>query len=155
MKLLVVSDSHFDRTALSSLLEEIRRRGDIDAVAHLGDMQSDAVWLRAQLDIPVYSVPGNCDMEPNAPAELVIPLDGAQVLLLHGHTRRVKYTLDALAYRARESGAQLALFGHTHARHLSHAYGALLLNPGALKDGRFAIVEITHGDIQLPQFLEL
>lgn len=73
MKLLVVSDSHFDRTALSNLLEEIRRRGDIDAVAHLGDMQSDAVWLRAQLDIPVYSVPGNCDMEPNAPAELVIP----------------------------------------------------------------------------------
>ena len=46
MKIIVASDSHYERAMLISLVEEIRRRGDIDAVIHLGDMEGDADWLR-------------------------------------------------------------------------------------------------------------
>ncbi len=155
MKIIVASDSHYERAMLISLVEEIRRRGDIDTVIHLGDMEGDADWLRGHLNIPVYSVPGNCDMRFNAPPEIVVELGGVQMMLCHGHMQRVKYTFDPLAYRAMELNVPIALFGHTHARCLRNEGGVLLLNPGALKDGRYALLEIENGDIKTPQLLAL
>ena len=156
MKLIVVSDSHYDRAALMNLAQEIQRRGDIGAVIHLGDMEGDADWLRNRLAIPVYSVPGNCDMNFSAPDELVLSFEGMNMLACHGHTRRVKQTLDSLVYRALELNVPLALFGHTHARCLRNEGGVLLLNPGALKDGRYALLEVEKGDITgRPLLLEL
>lgn len=155
MKIIVASDSHYERAMLMNLAQEIKRRGDIGAVIHLGDMEADAEWLRRNLTIPVYSVPGNCDMRFDAPSELVVTLGGVRLMLCHGHRQRVKYTLDPLVYRALELGVPLALFGHTHARCLKNEGGVLLLNPGALKDGRYALLEVGSGDISLPQMLEL
>ena len=155
MKLIVASDSHYDKVMLVNLAQEIKRRGDIDAVIHLGDMQGDADWLRKNLSQPVYSVPGNCDMNFTDPAERVLSLGGAAVFLCHGHTLRVKTTLEPLSYRAEERGARLALFGHTHARCVRNLGGVLLVNPGALKDGRYALIEISQGDVSMPEMLAL
>ncbi len=155
MKIIVASDSHYERAMLMNLAQEIGERGDIDAVIHLGDMESDAKWLAARLAMPVYSVPGNCDMEFGSSAEQVVSLGGMNLLLCHGHTYRVKYTLEPLAYRALELGAPVALFGHTHARCLRSEGGVLLLNPGALMDGRYALLEIENGDIRRPSLLSL
>lgn len=156
MKVIVVSDSHYDRAALSSLAEEITRRNDVDALIHLGDVESDAQWLQARLKLPLYSVPGNCDMNLHDPAERVIELDNMPMLICHGHTLRVKYTLDVLCYRAEEMGVSLALFGHTHAPCLRHETGGiLLLNPGALRDGRYALLETENGRLLTPTLLTL
>ena len=155
MKLIVASDSHYDKVMLMNLAQEIRRRGDIDAVIHLGDMEGDADWLRKNLSQPVYGVPGNCDMYFRDPAEQVLALGGATVFICHGHTLRVKTTLEPLSYRAEERGASLALFGHTHARCVRNLGGVLLVNPGALKDGRCALIEIDRGDVMTPQMLAL
>ena len=155
MKIIAATDSHYDRAALIQLTEEIRRRGDIDAVIHTGDMVGDAQWLRRSLTIPVWSVPGNCDMLSGEPSEQLVELDGVRTLICHGHTLRVKYTLDPLVYRAMELGASLTVYGHTHARLCRLESGVLLLNPGALKDGRYALVEIRQGVIQPPALLSL
>ena len=155
MKLIVASDSHYEKAMLMNLAQEIKRRGDIDAVIHLGDMTGDAHWLMKNLAQPVYSVPGNCDMDFRDPAEVALTLGGATVFLCHGHTLRVKTTLEPLSYRAEEKGASLALFGHTHARCVRNLGGVLLVNPGALKDGRYALIEINRGDVMMPQMLEL
>lgn len=156
MKIIVVSDSHYDRAALSSLAEDIARRGDMDALIHLGDVESDAQWLKEHLNCPVYSVPGNCDLNFRDPAERVLTLDGVSMLICHGHTLRVKYTLDALCYRAQEMGVSLALFGHTHAPCLRlENDGILLLNPGALRDGRYALLETENGQLLTPSLLTL
>ena len=48
MKIIVASDSHYERAMLMNLAQEIGERGDIDAVIHLGDMESDAKWLAAR-----------------------------------------------------------------------------------------------------------
>ena len=53
MKIIVVSDSHYHRTALSNLVQDIMQRGDINAVIHLGDMVGDAEMLERSLSIPV------------------------------------------------------------------------------------------------------
>ena len=146
MKIIVVSDSHCERGMLLSLAEEIAMRGDVDAIIHLGDVESDAKWLHERLNIPVYSVPGNCDFNLSDPAERVITLEGVPMLLCHGHTLRVKYTLDSLAYRAEELGVKLALFGHTHQPFAGYVGGVMLLNPGALNAGKYAILEIEKGN---------
>ena len=49
---------------------------------------------------------------------------------------------------AEELGARAALFGHTHAPFAGYAGGVLLVNPGALKDGRYAVLRIAEDAIE-------
>ena len=55
---------------------------------------------------------------------------------------RVKNSLLSLYYRAQEVGACVACFGHTHSAMARWEGGILLLNPGSLRDGRYAVLEI-------------
>ena len=80
--------------------------------------------------IPMTTVPGNCDFGCFDEPEKLIELGGRRIFLLHGHTRGVKYGLQRAIYAAREYGAEILLFGHTHCP-LSDRDGALyVLNPG-------------------------
>lgn len=155
MKIIVVSDSHYERGPVMSLIEMISSRSDIDALIHLGDGSGDVKLIRERLNIPVYSVPGNCDFCLTQDAEQVITLGGVSMLLCHGHTRRVKYSLDSLCYRAQELNVQLALFGHTHRPCLRNEYGVLLLNPGSLAQEVYAEIEIENGQLLTPQLKKL
>ena len=63
----VFSDSHGDRDALERLLEEM---GHVDAACFLGDISSDAMFLREKLEeMPhqpvLYAVRGNNDLASN------------------------------------------------------------------------------------------
>lgn len=118
-----------------------------DMVIHLGDHIGDARYLRQKISQPVLAVPGNCDWS-DEPAERIENLGGAAVLLLHGHTRGVKQSLMSLACLAQERGVKAALFGHTHAPYMAYEYGVLLINPGALKDEKCAVLEIEKGEIE-------
>ena len=81
-------------------------------------------------------VRGNCDSPLcPAPAERVEALGGARILLAHGDRYGVKTSLTRLSYRAEELACQAAFFGHTHRAFCGYVGGALLLNPGALRDG--------------------
>ncbi|MEG0145820.1 MAG: metallophosphoesterase family protein, partial [Clostridia bacterium] len=60
--------------------------------------------------------------------------------LTHGNTYRVKQGLLMLAYGAREVGADIVLYGHTHIPSVDRDGPLLLINPGALMDGRYAIL---------------
>ncbi|MBR0464519.1 MAG: metallophosphoesterase [Clostridia bacterium] len=155
MRFIVVTDSHFERPELMNLVQEVERRRDIDALFHLGDVEADAEYLRGRLSVPVYGVPGNCDFNRVDPAERSVNLGGVTIFYCHGHTLGVKLSLQRLYYRACEAGAQIALFGHTHARCLRRENGVWLLNPGALADGRYALCEIQAGQLATPQLMEL
>lgn len=146
MKYLVISDSHGRRTTLEDVVRVCSGSGAPDAVIHLGDNISDARYLRQRIRQPVVAVPGNCDWSDEE-AEIVENLCGENVLICHGHTLHVKQTLLPLACRAQEKGVKAALFGHTHAPFLGYEYGILLLNPGALKDEKCAVMEIRDGEI--------
>ena len=79
---------------------------------------------------------------------LTLELDGVRIFVTHGHLYGVKRDLTALAGAAKDAGARLALFGHTHIQHLEERGGITLLNPGTA--GRFghsgyAVVEIKDG----------
>ena len=126
----VFSDSNGDCAALAQLLAKM---GPLHAVCFLGDVASDADYLRTQLaDRPgspvLYAVRGNNDLASRLPDHLLIELGGKRIWMEHGHRCPSPMTL---ALRAREQGAQIALFGHTHQPLCEYAQGVLLLNPGS------------------------
>ena len=145
MKLLVLSDTH---RSLGFAYEAIEKESP-DAVVHLGDHLSDAEDLSFAFQEPeFYSVPGNCDYAPSVRQSLLLELAGVRVFLTHGHLFGVKSGLDTLAAAAKDLGAQLALFGHTHQALLEERNGVTLLNPGTagrLGRSSYAVAELKNG----------
>ena len=133
-KAAVFSDTHGNT---APMLEAAHTSG-AGVLIHLGDYDRDAQALREAFpDTPVYSVCGNCDIMPLAPEKLVIELGPVRALLTHGHRYGVSAAqADWLVFAAREEGAQLAMFGHTHSPFYEQLGGVTLLNPGTAGSGR-------------------
>jgi putative phosphoesterase len=131
MKILVLSDSHGEISAMERAVERTRP----DAIYHLGDYWRDAVHLRASFpEIPLEQVPGNCDyLSPESSERLLFP-SGKRVLICHGHTRHVKESLMEAEYLAQELQLDALLFGHTHRALRYPLGGTLFLNPGSIGD---------------------
>ncbi len=131
MKVLVVSDSHGKVDNLIRAVELTQP----DYVLHLGDCQRDLEKLRQTFPmLPVEGVPGNCDYGSCDQPERLIELVGVRILMLHGHTRGVKSDVMRAVWAARECGAQVLLFGHTHRPMVDNDGALLVLNPGAAGD---------------------
>ena len=126
MKILVFSDSH-------RCVEPMTMAADLekpDYIIHLGDLESDAVELNRRFyDIPLCSVPGNCDLMPFGQKRLIFDLAGKKFFVTHGHLYNVKSTYDALINTALTAGADVALFGHTHTPFEAVVAGLLVANP--------------------------
>ncbi len=148
MKILVISDSHRRRATLDAFCRLCERPDAPGVIVHLGDHVSDARQIKQRVRQRVIAVPGNCDWGDEGPEEIIERLDWADVLICHVHTLRVKYSLLSIVCRAREADVKAALFGHTHAPLLEYEEGILLLNPGALQDGRYAILDTAGGALR-------
>lgn len=138
MRILVFSDSH---GRVSPMLDAV----DIykpDAVFHLGDVVRDGEKVRlAYPKLPFYQVQGNCDLGlADCETEGVARLGGRTVFYLHGHTRHVKLGIGQAVAAARAIGADVLLFGHTHRPLYVESDGLLTVNPGAILDGRCALL---------------
>ena len=87
MKLLILSDSHGNIDNMARTVELIQPRH----ILHLGDCLRDAQALHERYpDIPMDTVPGNCDWGSFDTPERLLEFDGVRVLMMHGHTRNVK-----------------------------------------------------------------
>lgn len=130
MKLLIFSDSHGN---VANMADVVRLESP-DRILHLGDLARDAEDLaRAFPDIPVTYVPGNCDgRRPDLPEERVFTLDGCRILMTHGHTYHVKLGIGLAVRAAREAGAHLLCFGHTHEALCTFENGMWIVNPGSV-----------------------
>lgn len=131
MNILVVSDSHGKTDNLMRAVELTRP----EYVLHLGDCQRDLERLRQAFSmLPMEGVPGNCDYGSCDQPERLTELGGVRILMLHGHTRGVKSDIMRAVWAARECGAQVLLFGHTHRPLVDNDGSLLVLNPGAAGD---------------------
>ena len=111
LKILVFSDSHRYTGGMIQAIEEQQP----DLVVHLGDLQRDAEELALLYPkLSMVTVPGNCDGWTTDPLERQFMVCGKRVLLSHGHIWHVKQGYDAALRAARNAGAHLLLFGHTH-----------------------------------------
>lgn len=143
MKILVMSDTHGD----AAIIQEVKKQNlDVDAIFHCGDSELpfDASELK-----DVYKVRGNCDYDMNFPTEVIKEINGETIFTTHGHLFGVKSNLNALSFRAREVGADVVLFGHSHILGVELVDEILYVNPGSLllprgrKEKSYAIIEKT------------
>ena len=149
MRILVVSDTHGNQTAL---LKAHQAAGHLDAVIHLGDGEADTAILAEIESHPVLRVSGNCDSGSTAPRELVCTWQGTRLLLCHGDRYGVKNGLARLVQYGKEINADAVLYGHTHIAMTEEHEGLILVNPGTMTYPApfhsFAILEITSDGIQ-------
>lgn len=151
MKILVLSDSHGKLenfyTAISFFEDEI------SCIIHLGDFFQDAKKIEKKYSkIPIFYVAGNNDFLEDK-TEKYVNIFGKKVFLTHGHRYNVYFGADKLFYKAKEMGADICLFGHTHNPFAEQSEGVFILNPGSISYPRaldkptFAILEMEESQI--------
>ncbi|GAX03745.1 metallophosphoesterase [Secundilactobacillus pentosiphilus] len=146
MKILAVSDNHGDRQILQTIFAAY---GDqVDAIFHCGDSEmtrDDPLFKGVQV------VKGNNDFGTDFPNELQRVIGGTKIFMTHGHLYDVGMSLTRLDLKAREIGALVVLFGHTHQLAAETSQGRLYVNPGSISlprgefasiGGTFAIIDV-------------
>lgn len=147
MRILVVSDSHGDSSVID---RAVALSGNTDMIVHCGDGAMEASLLRSRYpDKMVVSVRGNCDFCTDSPKVETLTLEGKRIFVTHGHLYSVKSGLYTLSCAAREAGADIVLFGHTHIPFECYEDGLYMLNPGSIRgcDGTYGFVDITDKGI--------
>lgn len=156
MTILVFSDSHGAKNFMRACIEEYTP----DYILHLGDHYEDGKKIAAEYpQIPMIQVPGNCDEyrdTEDAPLVRKIRLDGVSIFMTHGHLHGVKKNPYALVKDARDQGADIALFGHTHCALCRQEDDLWVMNPGSC--GYFGatagLIEIENGQISSCDILQ-
>lgn len=130
MRIGVISDTH---RAIVLAQKAIEQMGPVDMVLHLGDNFTDAVKLAKIFpNIKFEYVMGNCDFGYGDASEKLLEICGRKVFMTHGHRYNVKIGYMELYERAKELGAEVALFGHTHCPMMERLGNVHIINPGSV-----------------------
>ena len=148
MKILVMSDVH----GMIRLAERMIDREQPDEVVFCGDglrdVEESAKFLK---NIRFHCVQGNCDFFGNSES-LFITLGGKNIFITHGHRFHVKMEVEVnyitLRSHAAGMGADIVLFGHTHKPELIYMSGMVMMNPGAVQEGKYGVIELNGDSIQ-------
>ena len=149
MKILVISDTHGNAGLLKQVIEA---EGKPDLLLHLGDMLFEEEKIRAIAGCELQAVRGNCDFSFDWPIETVTEIASHLVFMTHGHYYEVNYGTEELEEAAREAGADIVIYGHTHIPcYEIREDGLIVLNPGSLGRSRtydgnqyYAVMEIDN-----------
>ncbi len=144
LKLLVISDTHGYIGNAVSLIEQT----DPDYIIHLGDVASDCDELCSIYPTRrIICVLGNNDFFCKSyPIERTLEVCGKKIFMCHGHKYNVKYGLHLLKKVARDLGADIVLFGHTHTAFAEDDNGLTVLNPGSTRT--YGLITIKSGNVQ-------
>ncbi len=144
MRVLVLSDSHGDRWRL---LKAVDAQPEAKYIIHLGDGARDMEGLKNLPGRITLQVRGNGDFDADIPYSLHGKLNGVDYYACHGHMEFVKHGISFLWDKARELGASLILYGHTHTAVTEYRDGVWLMNPGSVHQGEYGVIDITEKGI--------
>ncbi len=157
MRVVVISDSHGHGSIVDRI---IRRETDAETIIFLGDVTTDIEDLTYEFsNKKFYIVSGNCDVFSDFPYSAVVPVGREKIFITHGHTLAVKGGTGALAKAARQSGCEIALYGHTHVANIKYEDGLYIVNPGSCARSReggnsYAVIDIRDNGI-LPSIIRI
>ena len=150
MKLILVSDSHGNKAGIDRIFNTLQ----FDYLFFMGDGLGD-IGDYSYLE-NVYMVCGNCDFFSKEVVEREIEISGYKIFMTHGHKYGVKMGLSKLIEKAKEIGANIVFYGHTHIQKVEKIDGIYFINPGKFfKDasGRYRglQVELFEKDIKVTE----
>ena len=98
-------------------------------------------------DKKFITVKGNNDFYYQENREAYKYIDGVTIMACHGDAFGVRSTLRELINKTASVRGNLALYGHTHQRNLysDAATGIFAVNPGAVCEGQYCILDIEKG----------
>ncbi len=150
MKIGLVSDSHGGTGDLDLMLSRPETR-DVRLWLFAGDVAMDAAYLDMVTpeDVEVIKVAGNNDWPgTNLPDYETLDIAGHTILLTHGHIFGVNFGRQKLAQAAKDVGADIAVYGHTHVAENTVIDGVMILNPGSIarprdeRNGSFMVMDL-------------
>lgn len=149
-RIVVVSDTHRDIARLERLLPVIN---GANRLVFCGDGVMDIMRVRGGITVPIVCVKGNNDLFSSVDIEDVasIMLCGVKTLITHGHRYGVRQGVAQLLFFADANDGKLVLFGHTHCYCDIVRDGVRFINPGALCNGSYAVIEYDGKEITCKQ----
>lgn len=156
MKIIVMSDTH---GAYDRLLKLATLQKDADRFIHLGDGEQDVRLLFSrypELEEKFYCLKGNCDYGILSQAMRTLDVSlpyGHKIFAAHGDYFQVKFSTARIAYEARQHGADIVLYGHTHVTDCRYEDGLYIINPGSLGCPRehtkysYALLDISESGV--------
>lgn len=152
VRILVISDSHGDSY---SVRRAVMEQPDVKILFFLGDGEYDLELVEGMSRAPyIHKVKGNCDFGSILPASVVDEVEGYRIYATHGYVERVKYGTQLLRQYAADNKAAIALYGHTHNPDTTYSDGIWLVNPGSIRMGEYAVIDITPQGI-MPILMKL
>lgn len=142
MNVLVFSDSH---GAVNLAEEMLNKEKDCSLVFFLGDGIEEAEKMKDRYkDKKFILVKGNNDWYSHTDTEAYKYVEGLTIMSCHGHLCNVRFSLRSLLNAAESVRANVVLYGHTHksAMYNDPVTGICAINPGALCEGKYAVLRI-------------
>lgn len=141
MRIVVTSDSHRRVNYLIEIFE--RHKENADLFINLGDGEDDVdTAVEMYPNVKIERVAGNCDFSSNLPLYKTITFAGKKILFTHGHPFYVKHGYEMIKQEAKKQGVDICLFGHTHYPMVEIEDGIYFMNPGAVCDSNYGIIDI-------------
>ncbi len=129
MKILIVSDTHRQNGNYLHVLEQVT---PVDMVVHCGDIEGAEYLVKESTECPVHMVSGNNDFFSDLSREKEFTIGKYKVWLTHGHNYYVSMGNEFIKQEARERGADIVMYGHTHRPLVDTSDGLIAINPGSL-----------------------
>ena len=158
MRIVVVSDTHRSYRVLREIVE--KHEQDADLFLFAGDGERELEDIRDEfLRKTFMAVRGNCDYASMEKTSRIVMAGDIKIFLTHGDMYGVKAGTAGILAAAKENGARVAVFGHTHIAYTGYEDGIYLLNPGSATHPRagrpsYGIIDITASGI-VPFVVEL
>ena len=147
MRILVFSDSHGNSRCMS---EALYSNPNAEMIIHLGDGERDLNDIGdAVAGRKIIQICGNCDLYSLLPTNELVTADGVKIFCTHGFAEQVKSGNSVLISKAKEAGARIALYGHTHKAVTDYRDGLYIMNPGSIRSGDYGAIDITEKGIYL------
>ncbi len=150
MRIIVISDSH---AVTRNIDYALLAHTDASHVFFLGDNIRDIESIKMyHPDRIFHIVHGNCDYGSIYPSIDSVVLGGKKIVFTHGHNFAVKSSSSVLLSKARNVGADIVLYGHTHIAKIEYADGIYAINPGSIAHSRegsnsYAVIDIEDNGI--------
>lgn len=129
MKILIVSDSHGKNRFLEKVIEKTE---PFDLFLHLGDIEGSEDYIEALVSSKTVMVAGNNDFFSDLDKDKIITIRNFKIFMTHGHRYGVNFGTDRLKDVARQHGAAIAIFGHTHRPCIDLSGDVWVVNPGSI-----------------------